>query len=124
MPNSKPTTIEEYIVAAPKEAQAKLRELRAILKEVAPNAKEAIKWGTPVLEEQRILFAFSAHKLHLNFMPTGPAMEPFKKELTEFTTGKDTIQFTYDQPLPVLLIKSIAKYRLKDVKENDAKWMY
>lgn len=124
MPTSKPSTVEEYIVAAPKEAQVKLRELRAILKEVAPNAKEAIRWGVPVLEEQRILFAFSAHKSHLNFMPTGPALAPFQKELAEYTTGKDTIQFPYDQPLPVTLIKKIAEYRVKDVKENDAKWMY
>lgn len=124
MPNSKPTTIDEYIHAAPKEAQGKLREIRAILKSVAPKATEAIKWGSPVFEEKRILFAFSAFKTHLNFMPTAHGMEPFKKELAEYTTGKDTIQFPYDKPLPKALIRKIAAFRAKDVKENDAKWMY
>jgi uncharacterized protein YdhG (YjbR/CyaY superfamily) len=57
-------------------------------------------------------------------MPTGPAMEPFQEELTKYKTGKDTIQFPYDKPLPKELIKKIATYRMRDVKDNDAKWMY
>lgn len=57
-------------------------------------------------------------------MPTGPAMEPFKEELAAYKTGKDTIQFSYEKSLPKELIKRIAEYRAKDVRENDAKWMY
>lgn len=124
MPKSKPTTVDEYINAAPQKAQEKLRELRAILKEVAPDATETMKWGSPVFEEKRILFAFTAYKSHLNFMPTGPALEPFKEELAEYKTGKDTIQFPYDTPLPEELIRKIALYRAIDVRENDARWMY
>lgn len=124
MEKPKPTTVDEYIAAAPPAAQEKLQEIRAILKEVAPKATEAIKWGQPVLEEKRILFAFSAFKTHLNFMPTGQTLDHFKEELKDYKTGKDTIQFPYDKPLPKALIKKIAKHRVKDVKENDAKWMY
>jgi uncharacterized protein YdhG (YjbR/CyaY superfamily) len=124
MQKLKPTNIDEYIDAAPEKARSKLRELRAILKEVAPNSKEAIKWGYPVYEERRILFSFSAHKTHINFMPTQPSIEPFLTELSDFKTGKDTIQFPYDKPLPKALIKKIASYRLRDVLDNDAKWMY
>ena len=50
MPTTKPKTVDEYINAAPVEAQEKLLELRSILKKVAPKATEAIKWGSPVLE--------------------------------------------------------------------------
>lgn len=124
MSGNKPTTVEEYIKAAPEEAQDKLRQLRSILKKVAPKATEAIKWGVPVLEEKRILFSFSAHKTHLTFMPTGPALVPFKEELAPYKTGKDTIHFSYDKPLPKELIQKIAEYRVHDVSENDAKWMY
>jgi len=121
---TKPTTIAEYISSAPKEAQKKLREIRAILKKVAPNATETLKWGSPVFEEKRILFAFTAFRSHLNFMPTHPAMKPFKKELAEYITGKDTIQFPYDKPLPKVLIRKIAAFRVKQVREKDARWMY
>ena len=124
MSKTRPTTVSEYINAAPKEAQTKLREIRAILKKVAPKAKEGLKWGNPVFEEGRILFSYSAYKSHLNFSPTGPAMQPFKEELTKFKTGKDTIQFAYDKPLPRALIRKIAAFRAKQVKEDDARWMY
>ena len=120
---AKPTTVTEYINAAPKEAQSKLREIRAILKKVAPKATEALKWGTPVFEENRILFAFAAFKSHLNFMPTPSSLNPFKEELAKYKTGKGTIQFPYDKPLPKLLIRKIATHRAKDVRENDARWM-
>jgi uncharacterized protein YdhG (YjbR/CyaY superfamily) len=124
MPKSTATTVAGYIAGAPKEARPKLREIRAILKRVAPNAIEALKWGSPVFEESRILFSFSAHKSHLNFVPTQPAMEPFKKELAGYKTGKDSIQFPYDRPLPKSLIRKIAAYRVKQVRETDARWMY
>lgn len=124
MPKTKPTTVDGYIQAAPEQAQDKLREIRAILKKVAPKAAETLKWGSPVFEEGRILFSYSAHKSHLNFSPTGPAMEPFREELATFKTGKDTIQFPYDKPLPKGLIRRIAAYRARQVREDDARWMY
>ena len=124
MTKLKPSTINEYIDSAPTEAREKLNEIRAILKKAAPNATETIKWGTPVFEEKRILFSFSAFKSHLNFMPTHPALEQFKDELADYKTGKDTIQFPYDKPLPAQLIRKIAEFRVRDVKENDALWMY
>lgn len=35
-----------YIANAPKEAQAKLKELRAAIKQVAPDAAESISYST------------------------------------------------------------------------------
>jgi len=123
MPKAKPTTVTEYVNAAPEEAQKKLREIRVILKKAAPNATETLKWGSPVFEEKKILFAFAAFKSHLNFMPTPSAMKPFKKELAKYTTGKGSIQFPYDKPLPKALIRKIAAFRFKELKGKDAKWM-
>jgi uncharacterized protein YdhG (YjbR/CyaY superfamily) len=123
MPKTKATTIAEYIDAAPKEAQKNLRELRAILKKAAPRAKEGLKWGSPVFEDKRILFAFAAFKSHLNFMPTPSAMRPFKKELAKYRTGKGSIQFPYDKRLPKALIRKIAAFRLKELREKDVRWM-
>lgn len=120
---AKPTTVHDYIKAAPKVAQKHLKELRSILKDVAPKAVENIKWGSPVLEGKRILFAYNAHKSHLNFMPTRSSLAPFTKELEAYKTGKDTIQFPYDKPLPKSLIKKIAVHRYINVEEKGALWM-
>lgn len=69
MPPKRPATIADYIAAAPRQAQPHLRRLYALLKSVAPEAEEVIKWGTPFFVEPRFVFAFSAHKAHLNFAP-------------------------------------------------------
>ncbi len=123
MPKLKAATVSEYIAKAPKEAQKHLKELRSLLKEVAPTATEGIKWGSPVLEGTRILFAYNAHTSHMNFMPTHASLAPFKKELAEWKTGKDTMQIPYDKPIPKSLIKKIAMHRTIDVEEKGALWM-
>lgn len=121
--NNKPTTVSQYIAAAPKEARAKLRELRSVLKKAAPKATEAMKWGNPIFEDGRILFAYAAYKGHINFMPTPAALKPFEKDLKEYKTGKGSFQLPYDKPIPKTLIRKIAVYRVKDVRDNDARWM-
>jgi len=117
------SAIDAYIAKLPEDRRSRAREMRAILKRVAPKAKEVIKWHLPMFEEDRILFAFGAYKQNLNFMPTPAALRPFAKELKAYKTGKGSIQFPYDKPLPKGLITKIAKYRIKDVHENDARWM-
>ena len=123
MTKKRPSTIAEYIEQAPDQAQAHLRKLYVLLRNVAPDATEAIKWGTPVFESKRILFAFSAHKAHINFAPTPAALAPFREELVTHKTGKGTLQIPYNEPVPVALVRKIAKFRIKDVRENDARWM-
>jgi uncharacterized protein YdhG (YjbR/CyaY superfamily) len=115
--------VTDYIASAPPAAQKNLRQLRALLRSVAPEAREAIKWRVPVMEEERILFSYSAHKSHINFMPTGASLGPFKAELAAYKTGKDTIQLPHDQAIPKALIRRIATHRLRLVREEGALWM-
>jgi uncharacterized protein YdhG (YjbR/CyaY superfamily) len=115
----RPTTIAEYIGAAPREAQPHLRRLYAILKGVAPEAEEAIKWGTPFFVEPRFLFAFSAHKAHCNFVPTPAALVAFREELKKYRTTKNYLQIPYAEPVPEDLVRRIAEHRLQVVRERD-----
>ena len=116
MATKRPTTIAEYIRAAPREGQPHLRRLYALLRSVAPEATELLKWGTPFFVEPRFLFAFSAHKAHLNFAPTPAGLEPFRKELDKHKTTKHTLQLPYNQPLPEVLVRKIARCRLRQVR--------
>ncbi|TDU32448.1 uncharacterized protein YdhG (YjbR/CyaY superfamily) [Panacagrimonas perspica] len=119
-----PTTIAEYIQAAPPEGQAHLRRLYALLQSVAPQAEEAIKWGTPFFIEPRFLFAFSAHKAHISFAPTKTTLAAFRKDLEPHKTTKGTLQLPYKKPLPEDLILRIAECCVQDVKkrEDDSFW--
>ena len=119
MAGKRPTTIAEYIRAAPRESQPHLRQLYGILKNVAPEAKEAIKWGTPFFVEPRFLFAFSAHKAHLSFAPTPAALAAFRNKLEKHKTTKGTLQIPYDKPLPEQIVRELAEYCVQEVRKRD-----
>ncbi len=124
MASQRPTTIAEYIDAAPPAGRPHLRRLYAILKSVAPKAEEAIKWGNPFFVEPRFLFAFSAHKAHCSFAPSPSALEAFRDEMGACKTTKNFLQLPYDRSLPEELIKKIAEFRLREVsaREDDSFW--
>lgn len=121
---AKPTTIAEYIKAAPAEGQPHLQRLYEILKSVAPDAEEAIKWGVPFFIEPRFVFSFSATKAHLNFAPMAAALEAFQDELAAHKTTQNFLQVPYNKPLPEELIRKIAKRSLQLVsaRQDDSFW--
>ena len=122
MPGKKAKSISEYINAAPKPAQKKLREMRATLKKVAPKAQKSIKGGIPAFSEKRILFMFAAFKHHIGLFPTSSALKGMKDVLSKYKTGKGSIQFPLDKPLPLPLIKRMTAFRARESKERDRKW--
>jgi uncharacterized protein YdhG (YjbR/CyaY superfamily) len=119
---ARPTSITEYINAAPKEAQEKLREMRACIRASAPGAKEGLKWGMPAFSGRRILVAFAAHKHHIGFYPTSSAVKAFANDLVKFATAKGSIQFPLEKPLPLTLIRKITAFRVRESIEQDKKW--
>jgi len=110
MTSKRPTTIAEYIQEAPRASQAHLREVYAILKSVAPQAEEAIKWGTPFFVEPDSCSHSRRTRRTANFAPTPAALEAFRKELADHKTTKNFLQVPYDKPLPEELIRKIAEY--------------
>jgi uncharacterized protein YdhG (YjbR/CyaY superfamily) len=119
---SKQKTIAAYIKNEPREIQARLQQMRKAIKEAAPGAKEDIKWGMPAFSYDTILVMFGAFKKHIGFYPTPAAMKGLKAALAKYKTGRGSVQFPNDKPLPVGLIKRMTKARVKEAK-NGEKWM-
>jgi uncharacterized protein YdhG (YjbR/CyaY superfamily) len=117
-----PKTITEYINAAPKETQKKLREIRACIRASAPGAKESLKWGMPAFSYRRILVTFAAFKHHIGFYPTPSAVRAFADDLQKFATAKGSIKFPLEKPLPLPLIRKITAFRVRESIEDDRKW--
>jgi uncharacterized protein YdhG (YjbR/CyaY superfamily) len=118
----KPATVAQYIAAAPKDARARLRELRALVAAVAPGATQSLKWGMPAFSYQRILVTFAAFKQHIGLFPTPAAVREFKADLAGYHASSATIRFPYDQPLPKALIRRIVAFRVRQERSKDAKW--
>lgn len=114
-----PDTIDEYIAGFPAGIQQLLEQVRATIKKAAPEAEETISYAMPAFRYQgKGLVYFSAFKEHIGFYPIPSGMKAFKKELSSYKTGKGSVQFPLDKPMPLKLITDIVKFR---VKENSAK---
>jgi uncharacterized protein YdhG (YjbR/CyaY superfamily) len=118
----KPASIAEYIKAAPKGTQKKLREMHACIRAAVPGTEESLKWSMPAYSYLRILVMFAVFKDHISFFPTPSAIKAFKKDLSKFKTSKGTIQFPLEKPLPLSLIRKITKFRVRESLEQDGKW--
>jgi uncharacterized protein YdhG (YjbR/CyaY superfamily) len=119
---ARPTSITEYINAAPNEARKRLREMRACIRAAAPGAEESLKWGMPAFSYRRILVTFAAFKHHIGFYPTPSAVRAFAKDLSKFARAKGSIQFPLEEPLPIPLIRKITTFRVRESIEQDRKW--
>jgi len=108
-----PKNIDDYIATFPKDVQAKLQKIRATIQKAAPKAEEAIKYQIPTFTLNGNLVHFAAFKNHIGFYPAPSGIEAFKKELAPYETGKGTLRFSLDEPIPFALITKVVKYRVK-----------
>jgi uncharacterized protein YdhG (YjbR/CyaY superfamily) len=113
-----PKDVDEYIASAPKEVQAKLKELRAAIREAAPTAVERISYGMPYYDYKGRLVYFGLAKAHIGvYIPT-PVLEEHRSELEDYETTQATLRIPLDKKLPIALIKKLVKARMK---KNEAK---
>jgi len=106
--------IDEYIETFPQEVQEKLQKVRQTIHEAAPEAEEAISYQMPTFKLNGNLVHFAGYEHHIGFYPVPTGMEAFKKELSQYKTGKGSVQFPLDQPLPLDLIRRIVEFRVKE----------
>jgi uncharacterized protein YdhG (YjbR/CyaY superfamily) len=113
-----PQSIDDYIAGFPDEVQAILEKIRATIAKAAPNAKEAIKYRLPTFVLNSNLVHFGAFQKHIGFyaMPTGHSK--FQRELSVYESGKGSVQFPLDQPIPYSLIRKIVKFRVLEDAER------
>jgi uncharacterized protein YdhG (YjbR/CyaY superfamily) len=110
--------IDEYIAQFPGHIQMKLREIRATIRKAAPEAEEKISYQMPTFTLKGILVYFAAQTNHIGFYPTSSGVKAFQKELAGYKTGKGSIQFPFDKPLPPVLISKIVRFRVKENLEK------
>ena len=84
----RPTSIEEYIDAAPVEIQNRLFQLHQCIRKSAPGAVEGLKWRMPAYSYQKILVTFAVFKEHVGFYPMASAIKAFAKELSKYKTAE------------------------------------
>ena len=121
MKTTKPMNVDAYISDFPADVQKVLEQIRATVKEVAPEAKETIKYAIPTFTLHGNLVYFAAFKNHIGFYATPTGNEEFSNDLAGYKTGKGSIQFPLAKPMPLDLIRKIVRFRVAQNLEKAAK---
>ncbi len=115
-------TTDEYISSFPKEVQEILETIRKTIREKIPTAEEYMSYNIPAFKiDGKYIIYFSGWKQHSSLYPFSEAMEKALPESKNYkTSGKGTIQFPLDKPLPLPLIRKIVQFRLKESQKKDS----
>jgi uncharacterized protein YdhG (YjbR/CyaY superfamily) len=109
-------TIDEYLANVDAPKKAALEHIRKLVHQVVPEAEESISYGMPAFKYKgKPLIYFAAFADHLSIFPTSTPIAELKDKLEEFKTGKGTIQFTLEKPVPDALIKELLAVRVADI---------
>jgi uncharacterized protein YdhG (YjbR/CyaY superfamily) len=118
-------TIDEYIESFEPEIKKTLTEIRNFIKKEIPEATEKIAYGMPTFYLNGNLVHFAAFKDHYGFFPGPSGIDAFEKELAPYRSGKGTLRFPLDKPIPWEIIKKVVQFRkkenLKKTKNNKQK---
>jgi uncharacterized protein YdhG (YjbR/CyaY superfamily) len=111
--------IDEYIATFPPETQGLLEQVRKAIREAAPEAEETIGYAMPAFNLNGNLVYFAGYKHHIGFYAIPNGHEAFKDDLSVYKTGKGSVQFPLNQPMPLDLIKRIVAFRVKENEEKN-----
>jgi uncharacterized protein YdhG (YjbR/CyaY superfamily) len=109
--------VDEYIASAPKEARAKLNEVRAAIREAAPLAVEGFSYRMPYYTYKGRLAWFGLQRGYVGLYLRPPVIAEHKKELASYFTTKSAVHLPLERKMPVGLVKKLVRAR---VKKNQA----
>lgn len=103
-------TVDEYIASFPAEVREVLDEVRRTIHAAVPEAGEKISYQMPTVTlDGTSLLHFSAWKTHLAIYPIPPTDPTLTKALTPYHSGKGTLKFPLNKPIPYALITRLAE---------------
>ena len=122
MSTTQPGSIDEYIGGFPDDVQQVLRQVRATIRDAAPDARETISYQIPTfaLDGHPVVY-FAGFKKHVSVYPAPVGSAEFAEEMAKYGSGRGTAKFPLDKPIPFDLIRRIVDFRLRETRERSAK---
>lgn len=112
-----PDSIEEYMAGLSAEQRKAMEQIRESIKTAAPDATEAFSYRIPTFKYGRqSLVWYAAFKDHYSLYPyTEGLLAALGDELKPHISGKGTLRFKVNLPIPTDLIERIVKVRLTEL---------
>jgi uncharacterized protein YdhG (YjbR/CyaY superfamily) len=110
MAENKYASVDEYIDSFPPDVQEALQEVRRTIRAVVPEAGEKISYQIPTITlDGKYLLYFSGWKEHIALYPIPPLDDDLAAAITPYRSGKGTLKFPLDKPIPHDLIARLTQ---------------
>src|SRR5512140_855587 len=99
---TKPTTIDDYLAALPKDRRAALEKLRKVIKALVPEAEECIRYAMPAFRvDGRVFAGFLATSKGCSYYPfSGRTLTTLAADVAGYDQTKGALHFDPRRPLP------------------------
>jgi uncharacterized protein YdhG (YjbR/CyaY superfamily) len=122
-PVVKPGGVSEYITQCPQEVRGPLKDIRAAIREAAPDAIETVSYfDMPGYSYEGYgyngmfaWFSFKAPFVRLHVRPQ--AIAKHEKELQKYAKTRAIVSFTLEKRIPKTLVKTLVRASLRDMKD-------
>jgi uncharacterized protein YdhG (YjbR/CyaY superfamily) len=109
-----PTAIDDYIAGFSDEAQAALQAVRRTLAAAMPDAEESISYQIPTFKlNGSYAVYFAGFKKHVSIYPLLSETD-FEEEVAPYRSGRATVKFPLNAPMPLPLISKIAAFMVAE----------
>lgn len=112
-------TPKEYFVTFDGETLKRLMQLRDCIYQLEPDAEEKISYNIPAYFKNKKMFCYiSGYAHHVSLYPGRIPDETFQKKFAEYLSGKSTLKFPHDKPLPMDAVREFVTWRLKEIEDK------
>ena len=110
--------IRDYIASQPPESRKRLKEIRELVRVMAPRAEEVFSYRMPGFRlEGRQFIWYAAFKHHTSLFPMTDAIRrAHAAKLKGYETAKGTVRIPLDAPFPIPLVKTLIRARMAEVR--------
>ncbi len=109
-----------YLAARPARVRALLKTIRGAIREAVPQSVEVFTYGIPGFRlDRRPLLWYAGWTEHVSLYPmTAGIKKSLAPRLAKFAMSKGTVRFPLDTPVPVGLVKRLAKARAAEIRRD------
>jgi uncharacterized protein YdhG (YjbR/CyaY superfamily) len=119
-----PGGVDEYIAGCPIEARSRLNEIRAAIREVAPDSIETVSYfqmpgySYPGYDYNGMFawFSFKQPNVRLHVRP--PVIQDHENDLRAYASTKSIVSFPLDEEIPMALVRSLVAASIEEMKNN------
>lgn len=107
---SQAQTVDAYLAEVPPKRLAALQSLRALIRKIAPAAREKILYGMPCYTlDEEIYCGFASQKQYMALYVCADTVDQYRDQLGKLNCGKGCIRFHKWEDLPLKAIEGILR---------------